>query len=92
MKKKIDYIFLDDVNGFEFGLVTHERKKDTVEMIVIHHESTMVRTIGYVDSVEEALIESIDCIQRGFVIQGLCFEGQINYSLPTNMFAESISV
>ncbi len=81
MKTKIDYILLDEVKGFEFGLVAN-KDYESFEIVVIHHKSTMVRTIDYATTLEEGIVKVTHSIQVGFTIQGLSFKGKEDYLLP----------
>ncbi|MER2009698.1 MAG: hypothetical protein ABS939_19860, partial [Psychrobacillus sp.] len=80
-RTKIDYILLDNINGFEFGLVANDNY-DLFEIVVIHHDSTMIRTIDYATTLEEAMINATYHIRNGFDRTGLSFRGQSNYIIP----------
>lgn len=95
MKQEIEYVCLDQVNGCEFGLVINQEMSNTqpaVEIVVLNHELRMARTIGNVNSVKEGINEVVDCIQRGFSINGLHFPSLSNYSLSKDLLAECISI
>lgn len=95
MREEIEYLCLDEVNGCEFGLVINQVRNDAlpdVEIVVLNHDLRMARTIGNVTSVEDGMNEVVDCIQRGFSINGLHFSPLSNYSLSKDLMAECISI
>lgn len=84
-KTEIDYIYLDEIKGYEFGLIIHiEDSTQPIEILVIHHESYMVRTIDTASDISVALELVKQCIEKGFTRSGLYFSAIQNYRLPVS--------
>lgn len=84
MKTEIDYKCLDEINGFEFGLILHKEELQPFEVVVIHHEACMVRTIECTNDLNSALEIAKQSIQKGFKKDGLFFHGVAQYQLPVS--------
>lgn len=83
MKTQIDYICLDELNGYEFGVVRHlEESEKPFEILVIDHDSCMVRTLDTTASLNVALDIVSQSIQKGFSRSGIIFKGIQEYALP----------
>ncbi|MCM3358110.1 hypothetical protein MKZ20_21630 [Psychrobacillus sp. FSL K6-2684] len=90
---KIDYISLDEIKGYEFGLIVHlEEPMQPVEVLVIHHESYMTRTLDFTEGVSNAENIAESFIQRGFNCNGLKFSGISNYHLPIEEENVNVSI
>lgn len=85
MKTIIEYICLDEINGYEFGVVCQtEDAEKPFEALVIHHDSCMVRTLDTTANMNVALDIISQCIQKGFSRNGINFKGIQEYALPVS--------
>ena len=84
-----DYVQLDCMGEFEFGLaLTSGEYSPVIKVVVVDHSQFMVRTLGTAYALEDAFSIAVDCIQTGFYVDGLAFRGIQGYSFsPTTTIA-----
>lgn len=76
MKTMIEYVCVEEVNGYEFGLIVHlEEPGQPIEALVIHHPSCMVRTVDTYENTKLALEGLNQSILNGFSREGITFVG-----------------
>lgn len=72
------YIEMEHLYHYEFGFFYSE---ENIEVLVINHQTSHIRTLGNHHTQEEAELFLESCIQRGFQEKGMMFKAVPGYKL-----------
>ena len=78
----VTYCIADELLQYEFGFLHCDGK---IEVIVINHKTSQVRTLGYCISLTDAVFILETCIQYGFQEKGMTFKAVPGYQFNRSM-------